>query len=272
MKPGIYPNLSNEYYHGHKESYSRSALMEFKKSPYHYWSKYINPNYKEPVRSDALNFGAAFHMFVLEYELFKETYIIEPPTLLLKNVGREKYEENKAQKLAAKLSRQPTITEEEFHTIQDMAKALVDNLTTAQLIFDATYEQSLFWEDKDSGLLLKARPDIMHSNMIVVLKTCNDASPEAFQYAMAKNGYHVQGAMIREGWKILTGEVIDTVINICIEKTYPHAIGIYIIDELALSTGEAEFKRLAYNLRSAIDSNDWPSYNACEIGLPKWAL
>ena len=32
------------------------------------------------------------------------------------------------------------------------------------------YEQSFFWQDPATGLLLKARPDILHEDMIVDLK------------------------------------------------------------------------------------------------------
>lgn len=272
MKPGRYPSLSNEDYHGHKGSYSRSALMEFKKSPYHYWCKYLDPGAPKQEMSQAMKFGAAFHMYILEYDLFLQTYAIEPETVLLKDVGRELYELFKTLKNQIKECGKLTISDDEWATMKMMHNAIHKNDEALQLIYGATYEQSLFWEDPESGLLLKARPDIMHSNMIVDLKTCNDASPEAYQRAMVTGGYHVQGAMIREGWKVLTGEVINTVINICIEKTYPYAIGIYIIDEEALDVGEFEFKRLALNLKSALDTNTYECYTPQTIGLPRWAL
>ncbi|MDQ8040096.1 MAG: hypothetical protein REH83_06790, partial [Rickettsiella sp.] len=39
MEPGIY-DISNEAYH-QGPGISRSALMKFKRSPYHYWYEYI---------------------------------------------------------------------------------------------------------------------------------------------------------------------------------------------------------------------------------------
>lgn len=48
IKPGLYA-LPIEDYH-RDPALSRSGLMEFKRSPYHYWYKYINPDYKsEPA-------------------------------------------------------------------------------------------------------------------------------------------------------------------------------------------------------------------------------
>src|SRR5688572_15604776 len=96
MLSGIQSNLSNDAYHADTDSISRSALMEFKRSPFHYWSLYLNPERPQREQTAALTFGNAFHTFILEPQLFNERYVVEPERVLLKDVGRDRYDEYKA--------------------------------------------------------------------------------------------------------------------------------------------------------------------------------
>ena len=63
MEPGIH-TISNDAYHN-GPGISRSGLMEFKRSPYHYWYKYLNPYYVEDSATPAQIFGNALHEFIL---------------------------------------------------------------------------------------------------------------------------------------------------------------------------------------------------------------
>ena len=290
---GIFKDLSNEEYHADKESISRSAIIEFKKSPYHYWSNYLNESRPERKSTKAMDFGNAFHTFILEPDKFEDQFCLEPPyepyppLVLLKDVGREAYDKFKAEKIRIEnknyvmqekfnseileLGKKP-LSVIDFNQLKNMRDALQNYPKAWDLIQGAVYEQSYFWKDEGSGLIVKARPDILHSNMIVDLKTCADASPRAFQRAMVDGGYHIQGAMIREALRVLENREVSTVINIAIEKTYPYSIGIYIIDEYALEHGEAEFKAILIDLSNAIEYNTFESYPVQTISLPAWAV
>ena len=80
---GVYRNLSNEEYHNHKESISRSALMDFQKSPYTYWAKHLNPYRPKKVTTPQMDLGTAFHTLILEPERFNEEYVMKTIPLLL---------------------------------------------------------------------------------------------------------------------------------------------------------------------------------------------
>lgn len=270
MKPGIYPNLSNEEYHADRESYSRSALMAFKRAPYHYWAEYLNPARPAKEATPTMIFGSAFHTYVLEPEIFENEYDIGPPKILLKDVGREAFDLYKVHVERIEKSTKKIIPYNDAVIMKAMMWSLRGNRQAWELIQGAKYEQSYFWEDRESGLIVKARPDILHPNMIVDLKTCADASPRGFQNAMASGGYHIQGSMVREAIRELEGRDIPNVINICIEKTYPYSIGIYLIDEEALEIGRLEFKGLLTKLNHAIMHNDFPGYETQTITLPGW--
>lgn len=272
IKEGIYTELSSEDYHADKESISRSALMDFKVSGYNYWSKHLNPDRPKKDATPQMFLGSAFHTLILEPHLFVDQYAIKPPRVLLKDVGREVYDDFKRKELELESTNKIVISQEDYLNLLAMERKLKSNLTALQLIHDARIENSFFWTDKDSGLLLKCRPDILHSNMIVDLKTSSDASPEGFQREMVKYGYHIQGAIIQDGIEKLEGRRLATVINICIETKYPYHIGIYIIDDLALDAGQETYKHLCKKLRLALKTNLFTDYGIRTISLPKWAL
>lgn len=291
MKPGIYPNLSNEDYHGHKESISRSGIMDFDESPYLYWAKHLNPNRPPREATKAMDFGTALHTFVLEPTLFENQYCLEPPyeetpkRVLLKNVGRPAYEAYKAEKAKIdfinnkrKEEHEDAVLEKgklvlslnDYHLLQNMKQALMNHAEAWELIQGGIYEQSYFWKDKESGLLVKARPDILHNNMYVDLKSCDSASTRAYQKAMVTHGYHIQGSMVQDGVRELEGRDLHAVINICIEKKYPHQIGIKIISYEALEIGRKKYKKVLLDLSRAIEYNTFPSYQPETIDLPNW--
>lgn len=272
IEQGIYYDLTSDDYHGDKDSISRSSLMDFKKSPYFYYSKHLNPDRPLEEPKAALEFGTAFHMLILEPELFEQTYIAKPEPLLLKDVGRENYDKYKTVVAYIEKSNKKILSIKDFENLRKMQDSLVANAKARELIQDGIYESSYFWIDEDSGVMLKARPDILHDNLYVDLKTCDDASPYAFQKSMANYGYHIQAAMVEDGIRILHPHKIGmfTSINICVEKKYPYSIGIYIIDEAAIDAGRQEYKQLCIDLASAKDHNKFPDYEPQTLGLPRW--
>jgi exodeoxyribonuclease VIII len=272
---GIYTNLSSEEYHGDKNSISRSALMDFKRNPRKYWAKHLNPDRPPNETKPSWEFGTAFHTLILEYHFFLRDYTFEFKKLpLLKDVGREEYELAKERKEIWENHNKNKIilSLKDWNTLHEMRNSLEANPKACGLIQDGIYESSYFWEDEHSGLMLKSRPDILHSNIYVDLKTIDDASPQNYQREMAKYGYHIQAAMVKDAVFTLTGEKLSACINICVEKSYPYSIGIYIIDEAAIEQGQYEYKNLCLELKNAIMLNEFRDYEVQTIGLPKWAL
>jgi hypothetical protein len=287
---GCYQELSNENYHAIKSHLSRSALMDYDKSPYTYWANHINPERPRKNSTPQMEFGTAFHTLILEPELFEKSYILPPmvealPKVgLLRDLGREAFETQKQirEKQAAlnaeimgefelKSLGKKILAIDDYNLLMAMKAKLESNEKAMQLIRDARIENSFFWQDEHSGMLLKARPDILHENMIVDLKTCSDASPRAYQAEMVRYGYHVQGAMIRDAVEAIEGRRINNVINICVETKYPHNMGIYIIDEFAIDEGQVKYKNILLDIKNAIGHNEYQDYGIQTIGLPKWA-
>jgi len=264
-------NLTNEEYHENKFYISRSAIMDFDKSPYTYWAKHLNPFRPKKDATPQMQMGSAFHTLILEPHTFTDIYGIAPPKVLLKDVGREVYDDFKKAAEELEKSGKIVLSQEDWQVLCEMEKKVKSNEQAMQLICDSRIENSFFWQDDHSGLLLKARPDILHENMIVDLKTTSDASPRAFQNEMVKYGYHIQFAMIRDAVEKIEDRRISNFINIVIETKYPYNMAIYIIDEFAVDEGQVKYKNICLDLKHSLEENSFNDYGIQTIGLPKWA-
>lgn len=276
MLNGQYLDLSNNDYHA-TDAISRSRLMIFKNNPRKYASTLL-PDAPKREMTSALAIGNAFHTISLEFHKFNEEFIVVPNQPLLKDVGREEYDRIKDIIEMSKHSNKIILKPQDRDLIMAMRLSLFSNkdafsLTRATLSHKlGLIESSYFWTDEHSGLQLKCRPDLLDNtnNYYIDLKTISDASAVNYQREMVKYGYHIQGAMVRDGVKAVTGREITSVINICVEKEWPHAIGIYIIDEAALEAGHREYKQLCLDLANATKNDDFSDYPIQEIGLPTW--
>jgi exodeoxyribonuclease VIII len=290
MKPGVYDISINEYHSG--PGISRSMLSKLKLSPYHYYKDYVaDEKPTKPKDSDAQIIGNAFHTLVLEPHLFVEEYVINskpgkvPELPRLKDVGREAYDKAKKEieehkNKIAKAEHdfildsfgKTILTEAQYEQVVNMVVALKNNDKIAKLIKGAAYEKSLFWNDPETGLLCKCRPDIFHNTMICDLKTTRNASPHDFQRAVYHYDYYIQAAMLVEGAREVLGLDIKDFYFIVIEKEYPHASVIYKLDEMALAQGICDFKNLLFRLKECQEQNNWPSYTDQVISLPHYVF
>ena len=289
IKPGKYSDLSNEDYHAHTDSISRSAIMDFAKSPRTYWANYLNPAKPEKKSTPAMIFGEQFHKIILENQQFYEEFVREfiPYTLpkvgLLKDIGREEYDIQKSnrdhfEKMTVEQmefwksvnANKKIVLTADWEKLDNMMKSLRSNIEAWDLLTDGKNESSYFWEDSDTGFLLKARPDILHGSMVVDLKTARDASPRGFQNAMCAGGYHIQAAMILDAVRAVDNREIVTFINVCIEKEYPYSVGVYIIDPSAINAGREKYKHILKEMKKARETNSYLDYETQIVGLPNW--
>jgi len=272
IQPGVYTNLSSADYHNETSSISRSALIEFDRSPFHYWARYLNPERPEKNISSAMELGAAFHAMILEPELFNAQYILKPEPVLLKDVGREAYDRYKSELEACENSGRIAISMENFDILTSMRSRILNNPQAYELLQGARIENSFFWRDAETELMLKARPDALQKNIYIDLKSCTDGSPRAFQSSMVAGGYHVQAAMTQEAVLKTEGHLIENFIFIAVETKYPYSVAIYILDDVALEAGREKFRSLVYDLAQCLKNNEWPGYGIMNVSLPKWAL
>jgi exodeoxyribonuclease VIII len=271
MQAGIYTDLDIEKYHS-VDGVSRSGLMEFSRTPAHYWNRYLNPDRPASEPTEAMIFGNAFHTFVLEPHLFEQRYFVnnvQEPVIdekplkkdlqaeYGKELGADMYEEAKLyeaeqrrerdhfrEQMRIKAEGKILLSNNQYETLCLMSESLSKHAQGMALIEGGTFEQSIFWNEPHTGELCKTRPDVWHDGFTADLKTIAAADERTFTQALVKHGYHLQAAMNREGIRENTGKDIKSHTFVCVEKTFPFSVAVYILDITALEFAHVKFKKL----------------------------
>lgn len=270
MEVGVHDITIEQYHQG--VGVSRSGIEQFRRSPLHYWHEYLNPERTIEEKSeiitkrDALQFGNAFHTYILEPQEFEKRYMVIDKPNRTSNAGKAAWAD-----LVTNAQGREMIDREAFYEITQMSRNISNSTTASGLIADGAYEKSLFWKDKDTNILCKVRPDIWHKNMIVDLKTCTNASFKAFQRSVYDYGYYIQAAMIHEALHNLYNINMMNFIFVAIEKEPPYAVAVYQLDELAIHKGLEDYKKVLFDMRECFHNDRWPSYPDAIITLPAYA-
>lgn len=270
ITPGIYPQMPAEEYHA-IDACSSSRLKLLKRSPAHCKHSVDFPNGN---KSPAMVTGSAVHCAVLEPECFDSRYIVKP-----KFSGKGSV----AARVSWEVQQEMMGFGGEYLDADD--RMLAQRLTVELyghriagpiLRQKSQVEISGIWIDSPTSLLCKLRSDAVSAklNMVVDLKTTDDASPGAFSASIFKYGYHRQGAMYLDGWKALGIEYRHYCI-IAVEKKAPYGVAVYRLNTegRAIELGRKENRALINRYAQCKAENNWPSYPEVitDIELPAWA-
>ena len=270
LKIGRYEanELDIEDYHGCKESISRTKIMTYDKCPRKYQAQYVTGEIVKEVTKPMI-LGSAFHTYILEPELFYNRY-----ATLSAGLDR-RTKQGKLELAEIEMAGKTPLDLEMMETLISMKHALASHAEAAALIWGGSpvFERSYIYGDDGSGLVIKSRPDILRPNCIVDLKTCYKGDEFNFSRSMLENGNHIQGAMAQDALHIVDGRedaLSLPVVNIAIETTAPHCIGIYFISQDAIQAGRTRYKAVLKRMKASFESGHYPSYETKEIGLPAW--
>ena len=173
---------SNEQYHA-DPAISASHLKAVMQSPYHYWSRFLDPSRPPSVQTAAMKLGSLTHCAVLEPDEMGKRYGICLPRNT--KAGKEMSAEMETYGIEA-------VTSTDMEQSLAMAASVRQHPYAAALLADGKAEQSFWADDLATGLRIKARPDWYTGTTIVDLKTCSDASSGGFSRACATFAYNLQ--------------------------------------------------------------------------------
>lgn len=168
-----------------------------------------------------------------------------------------------------------------YDQIQAMAARLRAHKSARRLFEPGSglAEQSFFWLDPEFGIWRRARLDFLPwgAGGVIELgdyKTSNKADPESVRKAIARHGYHMQGAFYRDAVRAFRPEAEVRFVLVVQEITYPYLVATYQLDADAMAQGAA-WNRVAMEIyRDCRKSGTWPGYDPEEgiipIGLPRW--
>lgn len=263
-RPGdIIAGMPNSVYHA-SDGISKSGLDLVARSPAHY--RYGPPR----AASRAMEIGSAMHSALLEPEMFARDYVNSGAT------DRRSTEYKQALKSLGDADR--VLTQGEHDQIAGAVAALWAQDGPRLLLNSATFrEMSVFATDPETGMMVRARPDIvcLFSAVMADLKSTQDARVPAFERAIMNYRYHVQAAYYMDVWEWATGERIEEFDILAVESAPPHAAKIYRMDDTAIAEGRRSYREALNIYARCFERDDWPGYenDAPElIGLPDWLV
>ena len=294
MEPGLYEGIPAQEYHD-SEGISKSGLDLIRRSGIHYWDRYgrrqaartaADAGYtldaeevaegiqREP---DSTVLGRAFHCRVLEPHLYGSEFAVMPH---FQGRGSTAAKEG----WLAGAEGRTVIRHEDSIRVDAMARAIERKReklsgTVAGRILDddCQREISAYWIDPATGVLCRSRMDIfapgLSGGVIGDLKSCLDASPEAFQRSIMRWRYHVQAAYYIDGCAAL-GIRIKSFVLFAVESRPPFEVAIYRLSPETIDIGRKEYRKDLAKYASHIESGEWPGYpdTVETITLPDWRM
>jgi hypothetical protein len=260
------PDIPNEVYHADRSCVSTSGLKEILRSPAHYQAYLSGANRKE---TPAMFMGTAVHSRLLEPDLFAADYVVAPTT----DKRTKEYKEFELANGDKKI-----ITPDQKVMIEGIGRSVDAHNSAATLLQGGLPEHTIIWQDSESGIWLKIRPDCLCVNfdtgVCLDVKKTVDASASAFAKACVNYDYDLQVAVYLEGLRQVFKRDFDFLFLAC-EQEAPYGCALYGAPDDMIQRGARRFRQALNLLKACREESAWPSYQPlgdCEIlSWPRWA-
>ena len=269
-KPGWYSGIPIETYHSAgicdgKAVSSSDLRTAWSKSLAHMFDRWAeNPNRKERTMTDAMLIGAVAHHLLLGEEGFKLKFVPFPETYRDKVSAQEKPWHNGAGPCKAwvadqvKKGRTPIKTDA-LEKIIAMSRSLALEPLVKDGLLSGHVECSGFVKDRETGLWIKVRPDVvpMTGPDYVDLKTAAEVTAPALMSSIRSYGYHQQGGLIWEATEQLA-QPFQSFTLMFIESERPFCARTVPLTDDDLARGRMQNRVMMRKIAGAIESGHWP--------------
>lgn len=284
---GAYADIPAEDYHGNLDLLpapslsSSGAKLLLTKSPFHFWhSSPMNPARVE-VQKPHFNFGKAAHDMILLPDRWNEFYHVLPEGFT--RAASKKFAREIAEADAALESGMVVLTHEQAQTVHAVAAAIRRNKLAVATLTNGVTEETLVWQDPQTGVWLRARPDfrpnsILTKRAVMVVSDLkfvaeSNASPKGFERAIENFGYHQSAAFYMDGIKAVYGHYPTHWVHVVVERDAPHCVALYELPAEDIERGRVLNRRAINLFARCLESGKWAGYadDPKPVGLPTWA-
>ncbi|BBN90617.1 PD-(D/E)XK nuclease-like domain-containing protein [Azospira sp. I09] len=245
------PDIPNEVYHADRSCVSSSGLKEILRSPAHFQAYLQGANRKE---TPAMFLGTAVHTRLLEPHLYAAEYVVAP-------ISDKRLKEYKEFEIAN--ANKKILTPDQMAVIEGIAQSVSQHTSADTLLRAGLVEHSIIWQDEETGIWLKIRPDCLcvdfDTGICLDVKKTTDASRHAFKWACERYHYDLSAAMYLEGLRQIFKRDFDFVF-LPIEEDAPYGCALYGAPDDMLQDGKRLFRKAMRELKQCLDSGLWPSY------------
>ncbi|MBF0341811.1 MAG: PD-(D/E)XK nuclease-like domain-containing protein [Magnetococcales bacterium] len=253
-------NLPEDAYHSRPEV-SATWLKELCRSPAHL--KYLMDN--PPEQTQAMRFGSAVHALLLEPDRFATLYGCRPEVDARTKAGKEAIQ-------AAESEGKTLLKVDEWQALSMIRASIEAHPAKILLSGNGRREQAIFWQDRETGIRCRCKPDYLGIHHVVDIKTTTDASPDGFRRVVENLKYMIQATHYLNGIEEITGER-PRWFFLAIEKEPPYVCAVYEPDDEARCWGKKKVSRLLQEYASCLESGHWYGYgdNAMLMSISDWA-
>ena len=237
--------LTHNNYFSSEKYISNSMLNNISVSPEHFMFKMDNPQPSTP----AMKLGSAIHMNVLQPEEFNKNYAVSPKFDRRTKIGKEDYKNFVNNNLS-----KTVISESDFEIIEQITMKLMKDKMVKSLLQQGEPEKIIQWHNEHYDVNCKGMLDYHRegADMIIDLKTTQDASYNGFMRSVKKYKYHKQAAFYLDAVKAQRFFII------AVEKSPPFAINIFELSENMLDEGRDMYNHELEIYEYCTKSDYWP--------------
>lgn len=257
----------DEYHEG--PGVSKSGLELVRRSPFHYWARYLDPNRVKREPTQSMIIGSAFDLLVTEPESFDKKFFVMPEGMIRKGKAWDE--------LAAANEGKDSLNAREMQMISAMRESLMRQAVGRALFEKGKFQRSFFWTDDVTGELCKCRPDFWtDDNVVVDLKTATSAEFKDFQKSCVDYNYHISTAFTLDGMnKVLDlppSEAVGPYVFCVIEKEPPYAAAVFETMGSMVELGRQEYQTALMTFSHCRRENHWPGYpdELQSLTMPTW--
>lgn len=277
---GAYPGIDTLDYHRNQNllpgpSISSSGLKTLlSRSPRHYWfDSPLNPDRPPEPDKPHFNVGKAAHDMLLLSDRWPECYFVLPEDFNARKTSEQA--DYHAAREEARAAGKCVLTFAEAETVAAMAASLRENEFAAAALSNGESEVTLAWQDKETGVWLRARPDFLpHKRKIIPdLKTAANGSPQAFRRAIDQFGYHMSAALYWDAIREVFGTEPTNWLHVVLEKEAPHVTSLYELPSEDIERGRWLNRKAIRTYAGCLSADRWPGYadEPIQCGLPGWS-
>ena len=256
VKIGTYRD-TNEEYHSQPHVGS-SSLKKMLISPGHFLEAWKGPK----TASKTYDEGNITHSVVLDQDL--DLYVRRPDGI----DGRTKA--GKEALAALELTGKTIIAANIFDSMVRRLETFSASQEAQRLYDHAEIETSHYAKDPETGLYIKARPDILRHGVIADFKTVQFMA--GFEKQIWNLGYFLQLGFYALVTELTTGVAIRELCFIAQEKAAPYGVKVFRLDKTTVDFSKQRARETLNRVAVCIAENNFPIYDDVTqtISMPPW--
>lgn len=174
------------------KSIDQSQLKQFLKNPTDWAYHRLNDDHKP---TDAMKFGTAFHAYLLG----TSDVVSLPEGESFRSKDNQKWRADQLEAGNIIVSYNDMQLLKRMKEGIEQTSLMPEYPDYMEIIEQGTKEQCIEWKDRQTGLMLKAKPDLIPAgtDYLVDLKTAQKADAESFAKEVINYGYHIQTVFYR---------------------------------------------------------------------------